>query len=103
MSPNAVRRLRPHLFTACRQRTSRAFSRAPYLHAEARDVTHDYEKRVAELEAQRPLSEWYPRLPRASYVSVRKVLDGCNALEAGETDDGEAKTVTGTISGDSPG
>jgi len=66
MSQHVVRRLRPHLFTRYqRVHCSRAFSHAGFLRADGgdgRDVTHDYEKRVAQLEAQRPLAECYPRL-----------------------------------------
>ncbi|KAF2170182.1 hypothetical protein M409DRAFT_64520 [Zasmidium cellare ATCC 36951] len=62
-----VRRFRPYLFSGFKRSQylpARAFASKPYLRAKEKqqDVTHDYEKRVAQLQAYRPLSECYPRL-----------------------------------------
>lgn len=62
-----TRRLRPYLFSGFKRsqcpRPARAFSSSRCLYADEkqRDVTHDYEKRVAQLQAHKPLSECYPR------------------------------------------
>ncbi|KAK4555836.1 mitochondrial lysine-tRNA synthetase [Recurvomyces mirabilis] len=69
MSSNVARRLRPYLFHGF-QRTQchRTFSRVPALYKQddIKSVTHDYEKRIAELEAHRTLSECYPRLDKSN-------------------------------------
>lgn len=62
------RRLRPHLFSAYTRSqcctSSRAFASSPWCHdvKKQTDVTHDYEKRVAQLDARKPLSQSYPRI-----------------------------------------
>lgn len=65
MSRHLIQCPRPYLFDGFRRvNASRAFSQAPRFRQteKSRDVTHDYEKRVAQLQAQRPLEECYPRL-----------------------------------------
>lgn len=71
MSQHVVRRLRPYLFHGFRHvQAARHFAQVGNLQQErkGRDVTHDYEKRVAQLEAQKPLQECYPRLPNGFQV-----------------------------------
>lgn len=51
-------------------------------------MTHDYEKRVAQLEAQKPLAECYPRLPNEvpkERQRIADVLPLARQLEAGAT------------------
>ena len=64
MSQHVVRRLRPYLFHGFRRvNATRTFAQVPCIRQEkSREVTHDYEKRVAQLEAHKPLSECYPRI-----------------------------------------
>ena len=65
MSQHVVRRLRPYLFHGFRRvNVTRTFTEVSSRRQEqkSREVTHDYEKRAAQLEAQRPLAECYPRL-----------------------------------------
>ncbi|KAK4503841.1 hypothetical protein PRZ48_004756 [Zasmidium cellare] len=62
-----VRRFRLYLFSGFKRSQylpARAFTSQPYLRVKESqlDVTHDYEKRVAQLQTHRPLSECYPRL-----------------------------------------
>ncbi|PIA89315.1 Lysine--tRNA ligase, cytoplasmic [Cercospora beticola] len=63
-----TRRLRPHLFHGFQRLHSvsatRAISSSAHNLAKQSqpDVTHDYQKRVAQLEARRPRAEWYPRI-----------------------------------------
>ncbi|OTA38702.1 hypothetical protein BTJ68_01181 [Hortaea werneckii EXF-2000] len=87
---------RPYLFHGFRRVIApRAFSQAScFRQAErSRDVTHDYEKRVAQLQAQRPLEECYPRLPSREEALVldRKLYSAAHVhtvateLQNGET------------------
>ena len=102
MSNTVARRLRPYLFHGFkRTQCHRTFSRAPALHKQddAKPVTHDYEKRIAELSAQRPLSECYPRLntsPVKDVVPLDKFRSAWANLTRDETreDDGPV-TIAG--------
>ncbi|EME46151.1 hypothetical protein DOTSEDRAFT_70224 [Dothistroma septosporum NZE10] len=68
-----LRRYRPYLFTSFRRvqcsRPARTFTSSSC--ARGHDVTHDYEKRVAQLQANRTLAECYPRL--SEEVSWRRI------------------------------
>ena len=69
MSSNVARRLRPQLFHGFKRlQLQRTFACVPALRKqdETKSVTHDYGKRIAELEARRPLSECYPRLNKSN-------------------------------------
>ncbi|CAK3747585.1 Lysine--tRNA ligase, cytoplasmic [Lecanosticta acicola] len=90
-----VRRLRPYLFNGFKrfQRVcpTRPFASFPSLCAadERRDVTHDYEKRVAQLRAHKSLAGCYPRLPEAftKKLSSRAFLDSSfEGMKPGDTD-----------------
>ncbi|RMY53609.1 hypothetical protein D0863_13890 [Hortaea werneckii] len=64
-----------------------------------RDVTHDYEKRVAQLQAQKPLEECYPRLPSREEATVldRKLDSAAHVqLVANELQNGETVTQHGS-------
>lgn len=102
MSQNvSFRRFRPHLFTRFHalQRTvpRRTFTCTITQHSN-RDVTNDYKKRVAQLEAYKTSDEWYPRLEsghdaRWPIQKYRKELD---FLENDDTlDDGDTFTIAG--------
>lgn len=103
------RRLRPHLFVGFKRAHSRASTRSfasrghVCANDKTHDVTHDYEKRVAQLEARKPLAQSYPRLaPTAARTRVSKgqLMLGYGDLRPGETcTDAQA---TRTISGKSP-
>jgi hypothetical protein len=67
MSHHAVRRLRPYLFHGFKHsQPIRSISQttSPASSKDGRSVTHDYEKRVKQLETHKPLTECYPRLPK---------------------------------------
>ncbi|RMY69949.1 hypothetical protein D0863_06101 [Hortaea werneckii] len=96
MSRHLIQCPRPYLFHGFRRvNASRAFSQAPHFRQieKSRDVTHDYEKRVAQLQAQRPLEECYPRLSSRDETplldrklySAAHVYTVANELQNGET------------------
>lgn len=101
---NFIRRLRPHLFTSfkcnsCSPTTAfsvRAFAAQQPQHVERRskDVTHDYEKRVAQLESHKPLSESYPRLLDGDHLQLSP--ESGKDLQPGETDKLHTYTIMGT-------
>ncbi|KAK4543876.1 hypothetical protein LTR36_004650 [Oleoguttula mirabilis] len=90
MSQHVIRRVRPYLFHGFpRLHAVRSFAQAAYLQQEkkGREVTHDYEKRVAQLEAQKPLAECYPRLANGfqwDRKPIQEVQFLSGALEMGE-------------------
>lgn len=99
------RRLRPYLFTSFKKRSScsstnavatRAFASQPSLRVErkSKDVTHDFEKRVAQLEGYKQLSECYPRLPDSDHREL--CPESGMGLQPGETDKSHVYTVMGT-------
>ena len=105
MSQQVVRRLRPYLFHGFRRnvtRNMRTFAQATYFlqqEQKVREVTHDYEKRLAQLEGHRALAQCWPRLPLRGELSATgdvKLL--CEELEAGEKNSVDAPvTVAGTV------
>lgn len=104
MSQQAARRLRPYLFTGFRRarvgQSKRVLSQTACRQdgAPGRDVTHDYAKRVAQIETQRPLETWYPRLPASiaeSRSSLSVVRRRAVSLKRGETEDSIPIIVTG--------
>lgn len=103
MSQNGIfRRLRPHLFTRYhilkRASNTRSFASSASCNSE-RDVTQDYKKRVAQLEAQRSSEEWYPRLENAADARwpIAKFNEELHFIEPDETlDDEDTFTVAGT-------
>lgn len=100
-----IRRLRPHLFTRFKRAScipttatsSRTFASQPSLHVDKRskDVTHDYEKRIAQLEAHKPLSECYPRLRDGEHIQLGP--ESAAGLQPGETDKSHTYTVMGIV------
>ena len=102
MSQNvSIRRFRPYLFTRYhtlnRAIPRRAFTCSVPCNKE-RDATNDYKKRVTQLEAYKPLEEWYPRLQTASDARwpIQKYREELEFLEKDETlDDGDTFTVAG--------
>lgn len=105
MSQNAVRRLRPYLFHGFK-RSQGISLRRTFIPSNvvcqqqakaAKDVTHDYEKRLGQLEAYKPKEEWHPRLSAESQpgkVSVRDFQQEYGSLEKDETDS-DVRTVIG--------
>lgn len=94
-----TRRLRPYLFNGFKRShflhpnralssTSQCLVKQPQL-----DVTHDYEKRVSQLEARKSRTEWYPRIGDVASVrgleerriSRRTILQKGAQLGSGET------------------
>jgi hypothetical protein len=76
MSHRAARCLRPYLFHSFKRSQCAAYTRnftcstiASSIKA-PKDVTNDYEKRVAQLEAYKPRDEWYPRVTQAERMPV---------------------------------
>ncbi|KJY02496.1 lysyl-trna synthetase like protein [Zymoseptoria brevis] len=90
-----TRRFRPHLFIGFRRSQcpsiARRFSSLPSLCIEGKrsESTHDYEKRVAQLETYIPLSQCYPRLseiPRPGLGELKTDSAPDLSLNPGETD-----------------
>lgn len=104
----SVRCLRPWLSPRfqCLQRVQarRSFTAQIICRASAslKDVTHDYEKRVKQLEARAPASEWYPRLPASiaeKRVDLASFAEKWDHLEPGTTAEGERLVLAGTFTG----
>ena len=107
MSQNVItRRLRPYLFTSFkkiqfRSYQSRALSSTTLRYSKVpseRDVTNDYERRVFQLEASSPPSEWYPRLPLSAHkpTSVKGFRSKYEGLKSGETCEDGIVVLMGT-------
>lgn len=102
MSQNvSLRRFRPYLFTRFHT-FQRAFPRRAFTatatHESERDVTNDYKKRVAQLEAYKPSEAWYPRLENGHDARwpIQKYREELDFLEKDETlDDGDTFTIAG--------
>lgn len=103
MTHQVARCLRPYLFHGFRRAdATRAFSQrsCSWQMEKSRDVTHDYEKRVAQLQAQKSLADCYPRLDP---VLKRKKLHSDSAFHtasyvkslARELENGETWTDNG--------
>jgi hypothetical protein len=102
MSINVARRLRPHLFHGFkRSQPLRSLSRTALL-ADVKDgksVTNDYEKRVKQLEAYKPLAECYPRLPSGPFdpqapllqIDLQEFRRCYHRIEPGDTVKNESK------------
>lgn len=110
MSKDAVvRRLRPYLFSAFKRSRNfipaRAFISTPYLHAHGKehDVTHDYEKRVDQLQAYKSLPDCYPRLEQHNvrdHAGKRSFETQYEHLQREETmTDGPKTRIRGTRCG----
>lgn len=104
MSRHLIQCPRPYLFHGFRRvNTPRAFSQATRFRqaGRSRDVTHDYEKRVAQLQAQRPLEECYPRLWSREEIPLldRKLYSAAHVhTVANELQNGETITHNGSAS-----
>jgi lysyl-tRNA synthetase class 2 len=103
MSHRAVRCLRPYLFHGFKRSQCAAYTRnftcstiASSIKA-PKDVTNDYEKRLAQLEAQKPRDDWYPRLNQAERTPVGVFQQEFAHLVNDETRD-ETRVMIGTIS-----
>ncbi|EMC98567.1 hypothetical protein BAUCODRAFT_128939 [Baudoinia panamericana UAMH 10762] len=93
MSACVIRRLRPYLFHGFERSQGRAFSCGAWLRDDSdsgrRSASHDYVKRVSQLQSFKKLEECYPRLPfgfpesRVPISDFRSRYDGM--LEAGQT------------------
>lgn len=102
-TPVFTRRLRPHLFSAFTR--SQCLHPTPASHRQRhdavkkdRDVTHDYEKRVAQLRAASDLSACYPRLsPTVSLTrpSKSQLEDDYSYIDPGKTDLDKEMALTG--------
>lgn len=120
MSATVTRRLRPYLFTGFRRAQSPRTISSTSLCAsqngaaqikqkkpgkdgeKERDVTHDYEKRVAQLQSHIPLADCYPRLPtrfaQNTLTSVGGAREACSTLQSDETkSDDVPVTVAGML------
>ncbi|KAF2766203.1 class II aaRS and biotin synthetase [Teratosphaeria nubilosa] len=107
MAQPIPRRLRPYLFHGFRS-SQHAPARRTFFAAhvqcqrseKAGTATHDYEKRVGQLQADKPVRECYPRLPER-FAETRQPLAKFRKLHetmvAGQTVD-EVVTVVGRIS-----
>ena len=110
MSQNVARRLRPYLFHGFKQsqavvlRRTFVSSHAVLQKATAaKDVTHDYEKRLVQLDAYKPPAEWHPRLSREiqpAKTSVKEFRRDHGSLAEDETAN-DIQTVIGTSAKDS--
>ncbi|KAK5109929.1 hypothetical protein LTR62_006418 [Meristemomyces frigidus] len=103
MTENVIRRLRPYLFHAFkRSHCVRSISCAPRLYKqnETKAVSHDYEKRVSQLQAQKQLSECYPRLPKhfaRDVVPLKAFKKQYKRLEKDESAEEKLLTVAGRV------
>jgi lysyl-tRNA synthetase class 2 len=105
MSHRTVRCMRPYLFHSFKRShcavSTRAFSRSTIALQDkaSKDVTHDYEKRLAQLDAYKPREDWYPRLAsiaQAERIPIAKFEQQYEQLDGDETRD-EIRTITGTM------
>ena len=105
MSHRTVRCMRPYLFHSFKRShcavSTRTFTRSTIAFQDkaSKDVTHDYEKRLAQLDAYKPCDDWYPRLAtsaQAERIPVAKFEHQYERLAGDETRD-EFRTITGTI------
>jgi len=104
MPYDVVRRLRPYLFHGFRRSQGAALKRtfvsSPVVSQQAKtvkDVSHDSEKRLAQLEAYKSRDAWHPRLPAESHVgkmSVQVFQQEYGSLEKDQTDS-SVQTVLG--------
>jgi lysyl-tRNA synthetase class 2 len=105
MSHYTARCMRPYLFHSFKRSrcavSVRTFtcSTIAYQDKASKDVTHDYEKRLAQLDAYKPRDDWYPRLAasaQAERTSVAKFEQQYGQLAGDETRD-EIRIITGTM------
>lgn len=104
MSQNAARRLRPYLFHGFKRsqspRLCRSFAGSKVVSQQSKaskDVTHDYEKRLDQLEAYKSRDQWYPRISanaQAGRVSVADFRKEYEHLEKDQTES-DLRTVIG--------
>ena len=99
MSHRAARCLRPYLFHSFKRSQcatyTRNFTIASSIKA-PKDITNDYEKRVAQLEAYRPRDDWYPRVTQAERTPVGVFQQEYAQLVNDETRD-DTRTMIGTM------
>lgn len=102
MSHRAARCLRPYLFHGFKRSqslaTSRAFTSSTIVSSiqTPKDVTHDYEKRLAQLDAYKPRDEWYPRISNVERMPVEVFQRDYAQLANDETRD-NTRTIIGTL------
>lgn len=102
MSHRAARCVRPYLFHGFKRSqwlaTSRAFTSSTIVSSNQtpKDVTHDYEKRIAQLDAYKPRDEWYPRISTAERTPVEVFHNDYAHLVNDETRD-DSRTIIGTL------
>jgi predicted DNA-binding protein YlxM (UPF0122 family) len=105
MSHRTVRCMRPYLFHSFKRSycaiSARTFSRSAIASQDKapKDFTHDYEKRLAQLDDYKPRDDWYPRLATSAQVEripVAKFEHQYEQLAGDETRD-EFRTITGTM------
>jgi len=105
MTHHTVRCMRLYLFHSFKRShcavPTRAFTRSTIAFQDktSKDVTHDYEKRLAQLDAYKPRDDWYPRLVtsvQAERIPVARFEQQYEHLAGDETRD-EIRTITGTI------
>ena len=119
MAATVARRLRPHLFTGFRRGPcTKSFSSIAHQNGQEvvapkhkaasksvekeQNVTHDYEKRVAQLQAHHSLEECYPRLPtefsQTTLSSINTARAASSDLQPDQTrSDGEPVTIAGRV------
>jgi hypothetical protein len=110
MSQNVhIRRLRPYLFTSFRRfqpTCHRSFHASNVIRSaqeseptqyEGRKVTHDYERRVSQLESVSPAEQWYPRIDqsRDGQARIEQFRHKFYRLHNGETEKDVTVTITG--------
>lgn len=101
-----ARRLRPFLSARFHQlqcpRTTRFLavpSRSSARKSE-KDITHDYEKRVNQLEAYAPVSKWYPRYQQTdgSRITQKSMFEAEHGhLQTGETAEATKVVLSGML------
>ena len=102
MSQRAARCLRPYLFHSFKRSQCATYTRnftcstiASSIKA-PKDVTNDYEKRIAQLEAYKPRDDWYPRITQVERMPVDVFQQEYAQLGNDETRD-DTRTMIGMM------
>lgn len=105
MSLHTARCMRPYLFYGFKRShcavPTRTFTRSTIAlqNTASKDLTHDHEKRLAQLDAYKPRDDWYPRLATSAHaerIPVAKFEQQYGQLVGDETRD-ETRTIIGTM------
>lgn len=106
MSHRAARCLRPYLFHSFKRSqcaaSTRSFTRSTIASSikAPKDVSNDYERRLAQLDAYKPRDDWYPRVgshAQAERTPVDLFQREYEQVVNDETRDGDTRVIIGTM------